>query len=263
MTSLAAPLPVRPSPLPVFAHRWVLYLRTWRGSVFSSFVLPVMFLVGMGLSLGSYVDRGGSLGVSYVDFIAPGLLASTVFQVAVGEASWPILGTLQWIRTYHAMRASPLRPRDMVGGEILYLWLRAGTSAVGVLLVMLLFGIPTSFTALLAVPAALLLAVASCAPVIAYSASINTDNMFAILFRFAVIPMTLFAGVFFPVSQMPLVARWVAFASPLWHGVELTRAATLGTPTAIGWLGHLVYLGVWAVAGYLLACRQFARKLTD
>ena len=100
----------RPSPLPVFHHRFVLYLRTWRGSVFSSFLLPVMFLLGMGFSVGSYVDRTGALGVSYVDYIAPGLLASTVLQIAVGETTWPVLGWFSWIRTYHAMRASPLRP---------------------------------------------------------------------------------------------------------------------------------------------------------
>ena len=98
---------------------------------------------------------------------------------------------------------------------------------------------------------------------LAYSATIRSDNMFAILFRFAVIPMALFAGVFFPIEQLPLVARWVAYASPLWHGVELARSATLGTPTALAWFWHVAYLAAWAVAGYLLACRQFSRKLTD
>jgi lipooligosaccharide transport system permease protein len=253
---------VAPSPWPVFYHRWRLYLNTWRGSVFSSFLLPVMFLLGLGVSVGSYVDDS-ALGVPYADFIAPGLLASTAFQVAVNEAAWPVLGGFQWVRTYHAMRASPLRPRDMVGGEILWIWLRAGTSAVGFLIVLALFGIVRSPVALLTVPAALLVAVAGCAPVIAYSASIRSDNWFALLFRFAVIPMSLFAGVFFPVEQLPLAARWVAYATPLWHGVELCRAATLGMPTTIGWLGHATYLALWAVAGYLLAVHRFTRRLTD
>jgi lipooligosaccharide transport system permease protein len=253
---------VAPSPGPVFYHRWRLYRNTWRGTVFSSFLLPVMFLLGLGISVGSYVDDS-ALGMPYAHFIAPGVLASTAFQVAISEAAWPVLGGFRWLRTYHAMRASPLRPVDIVGGEILWIWLRAGTSAAGFLIVLTLFGIVRSPTALLTVPAALLLAVASCTPVLAYSASIPTDNYFAFLFRFAVIPMTLFAGVFFPVEQLPLVARWVAYASPLWHGVELCRAATLGTPTAIGWLGHAAYLALWAVAGYLLAAHRFTRRLTD
>ncbi|MBX6751525.1 MAG: ABC transporter permease [Micromonosporaceae bacterium] len=250
------------SPWPVFYHRWRLYLNTWRGTVFSSFLLPVMFLLGLGVSVGSYVDDR-VLGMPYANFIAPGVLASTAFQVAINEAAWPVLGGFKWVRTYHAMRASPLRPVDMAVGEILWIWLRAGTSAAGFLVVLTLFGIVRSPVALLTVPAVLLLAVASCTPVLAYSASIRTDNWFSFLFRFAVIPMTLFAGVFFPVEQLPLVPRWVAYASPLWHGVELCRAATLGTPTAIGWLGHAAYLALWAVVGYLLAAHRFTRRLTD
>jgi lipooligosaccharide transport system permease protein len=222
-----------------------------------------MFLLGMGISVGSYVDTSGALGIPYVDYIAPGLLASTAFQVAVGEAAWPVLGGFQWVRTYHGMRASPLRPRDMVGGEVLWIWLRVATSAGGFLIVMALFGVVHSPIGILTLPAVLLLALAAAAPVLAYSASIVTDNWFAVLFRFAIIPMTLFAGVFFPVEQLPIVLRWVAYASPLWHGVELCRAATLGTPTAIGWLGHAGYLAAWAVVGYLLASRQFTRRLTD
>ena len=104
------------------------------------------------------------LGVSYVDFIAPGLLASTAFQVAVSEAAWPVLGGFQWVRTYHAMSASPLRSRDLVGGEILWIWLRAGTSAIGFLIVLALFGVVHSPAGLLTVPAVLLLATASNSP---------------------------------------------------------------------------------------------------
>ena len=254
---------VAPSPWPVFYHRWRLYLNTWRGSVFSSFLLPVMFLVGLGISVGSYVDDS-ALGMPYAHFIAPGVLASTVLQVAISEAAWPVLAAFQWVRTYHAMRAAPLRPVDMVGGEILWIWLRAGTSAAGFLIVLALFGMVRSpVVALLALPAALLLAVASCTPVLAFAASIRMDNGFVLLFRFAVIPMTLFSGVFFPVDQLPLVGRWVAYGLPLWHGVELCRAATLGTSTAIGWLGHAAYLALWAVAGYLLAVYRYTRRLTD
>ena len=98
--------------LPVFEHRLAGYRRVWRGSVFSTFLLPVLFLLGMGISVGAYVDTSGALGVPYIDYIAPGLLASAALQVAISETTWPILGAFNWIRTYHAMRASPLRPRD-------------------------------------------------------------------------------------------------------------------------------------------------------
>jgi lipooligosaccharide transport system permease protein len=249
--------------VPVFLHRMVFYRRVWRGSVFSSFVLPVMFLLGMGISVGSYVDNNGGFGIPYVDFIAPGLLASTVFQIAVSEATYPIAAAFMWSRIYHGMRAAPLRPRDIVGGELLFISLRAGTSALGFLFVLLVAGVLHSPLAVLTLPVALLLALASCTPVLALSARITHDGMFAVLFRFVVIPATLFAGVFFPVDQMPLVARWIAYVLPLWHGVELSRGATLGVDTALGWAGHAGYLAIWAVGGYLLAHRAYVRRLTD
>lgn len=252
-----------PTPLPVLEHCLALYRRTWRGSLFSTFALPLLFLFGMGVSLGSYVDLGGRLGVPYLDYIAPGLLASTALQVAIGESTWPILGGFEWRRTFFAMYASPLRPQDIVGGESMFVLLRVGTASIGYLVAMALFGTLHSWWAVALVPSCLLLGAAVTGPVIAFAATIKTDNMFALLYRFAIIPMTLFAGVFFPVDQLPSLARWAAYLSPLWHGVELCRAASLGTATALPVGAHVAYLGAWAVLGYYLARARFRVRLSD
>ena len=87
----------------VFEYQLVSYRRVWRGTVFSSFVLPVLFFLAMGLTVGAYVDRSGRLGVHYLDYIAPGVLASTALQMAVGESTYPVLGNFIWTRMYHAM----------------------------------------------------------------------------------------------------------------------------------------------------------------
>jgi lipooligosaccharide transport system permease protein len=247
----------------VFEHQLVAYRRTWRGSVFSSFLLPVLFLLAMGLTVGDYVDRGGALGVKYLDFIAPGLLASTALQVAVGESTWPVLSGFMWHRMYHGMRASPVRIHDMVLGHIGFVLLRVLLSAVGFLIVMTAFGAVHSAWALAALPVAVLVGLATAAPVFAYSATIKTDGLFAVLFRFAVVPMTLFAGVFFPIDPLPGPVRLLAYISPLWHGVELTRAATLGTTTAWGVFAHVGYLLAWGVAGCVLATYRFTRRLAE
>ncbi len=261
MTLVMAPRRSYPSPLPVLEHCLVSYRRTWRGSVLTTFVVPVLFLLGLGVSLGAYVDRSGTLGVRYLDFIAPGLLASSTMQVAINQSTWPILGSFEWQRRFFAMQATPLRPADILGGEALYIVARACLAAIGFLVAMAAFGTLHSWWTLAAVPASLLLSAAASMPVLAFAASIRTDNMFALLNRFAVIPMTLFAGVFFPVAAMPAVARGVAYASPLWHGVELCRAATLGTATAAPiWL-HVGYLGLWIVAGYACARSRFVSRL--
>jgi lipooligosaccharide transport system permease protein len=247
----------------VFEHNLVAYRRVWRGTVLSSFLLPVLFLLGMGLTVGGYVDRSGGLGVRYLDYIAPGLLASTAMQVAVSESTWPVFGNFMWTRTYHAMRATPVDVRDMLAGHIGYVLLRVLISSAGFVVVMAVAGTLHSVVALAVLPVALLVGLAMAAPVFAYSATIRSDAMFAVLFRFLVMPMTLFAGVFFPVTSLPPLARLLAYASPLWHGVELSRAATLGTPTAWGAWTHVGYLLAWAVGGFATAAWRFTRRLGD
>ena len=109
-------------------------------------------------------------------------------------------------------------------------------------------------------PISLLVGAAVAGPVLAYAASIKSDNMFALLFRFGVIPMTLFAGVFFPVEAMPTVARWLAYVSPLWHGVELCRAATLGWPPPFRCRSTSVTSGCGRSPGYAAGAGRGSRR---
>jgi lipooligosaccharide transport system permease protein len=239
------------------------YRRTWRGSVLSSFVLPVLFVLGFGFGVGSFVDAGGRLGnVSYLDYIVPGMIASTALQVAFSESSWPVLSKFLWIRTYHAMAASPLRVVDMLGGDLLFVVLRVGVSAAVFTAVTAAFGAVHSLWALTVPLVAALLGLASAAPVFAYAAYLESDSYFPLLFRFVLIPMTLFAGVFFPVETMPVGLRVLAYVSPLWHAVEVARAASFGAGEALRIAGHLAYLGLWAVVGFWLARLAFRRRLT-
>ncbi|GAA3224396.1 ABC transporter permease [Dactylosporangium siamense] len=242
----------------------VAYKRTWRSSVFSSFALPAMFLVAMGITVGHYIDeRSTSIGVPYLDYLGPGLLAATALQVAVGDSTWPVYGGFHWTRVYHVMRASPLTVGDVLRGHLAFVLLRVALSSAGFLVVLLLFGALHSWWALTTPLVAVLVGAACAAPCFAFAARATSDGAFAVLFRVAVVPMTLFAGVFFPVESLPWVARLLAYVSPLWHGVELSRAATLGTATAWGVPAHVAVLAVWCAVGYVLALRSFTRKLGD
>jgi lipooligosaccharide transport system permease protein len=252
------------STVAAFQYHLTFYRRTWRGSVFSSFLLPTLFLIALGLTVGRYVDaRANGLGVPYLDYIAPGVLASTALQVAVGESSFPVFAAFTWTRTYHAMRATPLTATDILRGHLAYLVLRVAIASGGFLIVLAAFGAVHSGWVFAALPAAMLVGLATATPVFGYAATVGHDGLFPVLFRFAVVPMTLFAGVFFPVDGMPWVARFLAYVSPLWHGVELCRAAVLGAPTAWGVPAHLGALALWTTGGYLFARHRFAKKLAD
>lgn len=246
----------------VLGHHLTIYRRVWRGSVFTSFLVPVLFLLGMGISVGGYVDeRQGPLGVPYLDFIAPGLLMATALQVAVSESMWPVFDGFAWSRRYEVMRTAPVRTRDILLGHVAFVQLRALIAVAGFLLVMTLFGAVHSALAPLTLPVGVLVGCATSIPIFGYSAHVKSENMFAVVMRFGVIPMTLFAGVFFEVDAMPPAARALAYVSPLWHGVELARGATLGVDTAWSWPLHVGYLLAWIAVGWPLALRQFTRRL--
>jgi lipooligosaccharide transport system permease protein len=247
----------------VLEYKLTNYRRVWKGSVLSSFALPLLFLLGMGMSVGTYVDARGVLGTDYLDYIAPGVLMATALQVAVGESTWPVFGSFAWTRVYHSMLATPLRVRDILVGGLGFVLVRVALASVGFIVVMMVFGAVHSWRVVLVLPACLLLGLAIAAPTVAYAASIKSDGMFAVLLRFGIIPMSLFAGVFFPVDSLPPVPRWLAFATPLWHGVELARSSTLGIDTAWGWAAHTGYLLLWCALGYWLALRRFRRRLAD
>lgn len=246
---------------------WALsYKRTWRVSVVSSFLGPVLFLAAMGLGLGGTIDDGGRAaslgGVRYLVFMAPGLLAATAMQTGAGEAMYPVMGAIKWMGTYKAMLATPLGVRSIVAGHLTWITVRLALVSSVFLAVTVLFGAVDSPRAIAAVPAAVLAGAALAAPVMAFSASRDNDYAFAGLQRFVIIPMFLFSGTFFPISQLPAGVRPLAWITPLWHGVELCRGLTLGTLGGLAALGHVAYLVVLGVAGFAAALVTYRRRLT-
>lgn len=241
------------------------YKRTWRGGLINGFLSPVLFLAAMGIGLGGLVHSQtaarGLHGVSYLMWLAPGLLAANAMQVAVQESTYPVMGAIKWIRTYHAMLATPLRVIDVMLGHLIWIALRVMMVCAIFLGVMAAFGTTKSWTAALLLPAGLLTGVAFAAPVVAFAATRETDSGFSALFRFVVMPLFLFSGTFFPLTQLPSGVRPIAYATPLWHGVDLCRTLALGTEHAWPTIGHVAYLGAMAVIGTLLAVRTYRSRL--
>ena len=250
----------------VVEHRAVQYRLTFRSSVFTSFLSPLLFLTAMGVGLGGYVDRSGGAalgGLTYLQFLAPGLLAATVMQSAAFEATFPIIGGLNWQRTFHAMYATPLSPRDIALGNLAWMAIRLAMIAAVFTLIIVAFGAAQSPLVVLGIPVAVLTGMAFAAPIAAFSATQRTPNRFNVIFRFGITPLFLFSGTFFPIEQLPSFLQPIAWLSPLWHGVDLSRGIVLGTisqhPALM--LAHVVILGAIVAVSTWATVRTIERRL--
>lgn len=243
------------------------YRRTWRGTVISSFVNPVLFLSAMGLSLGRLVDASpNELAVPYLAFIATGLMAATAMQTSAGEGAWPVMAGIKWRKGYHGAITTPLGPGDIVLGSVLWGAIRLTFVLVVFAVISVLFGALEIGPALLAVPPGVLTGVAFQTVVTAFTVTREDETSLSTLFRFGIIPLFLFSGTFFPISHLPDFLQWVAYATPLFHGVELVRKIALpdidaSVVTDLSIWAHVAYLAVMTALGLFLASRFLARRL--
>jgi lipooligosaccharide transport system permease protein len=243
---------------------WLTLLRrTWRGTVVSAVLGPVMYLTAMGVGIGTLINQGQGLpgAVPYLSFIAPGVLAATGMQNGIFEGSFVVLGSLKWNGNYWAAVNTPQRPEDVMLGTAMQGLMRIICLCVVFFGSMVGFGTVHSAWGLLALPVSLLTGAVFLFAMMAYSVTLDSDQPLNVVFRFIMTPLFLFSGTFFPWQQLPGWMQPIAFATPLWHGVELSRELTLGTVDAGSALIHVGYLLAALALAYWLARRNFRRRL--
>ena len=251
-------------PLHVFEGQALNYARVWRASVFSNFLNPVLYLAAMGIGLGSLVDRNPSAefgGLDYLVWLAPGLLAATGMQSGAGEGSFPIMAGLKWIKTFPAIMNTPVSVTDLLVGLLTWIGVRLLMICMifaGMLVVFDAAGIGRAF---LAIFPAVLTGLAFAAPMAAFTSWIEDDTGLTMVFRFAIVPLFLFSGTFFPIEQLPDLLEGLAYATPLFHGVELTRSVALGIEAALPLWQHVTYLVALFLLGALVARHNLTKRL--
>ena len=266
----AAPvaLPKLPSTavLSVRAFRcWLLmYQRTWRASVWSSVFGPLFYLGAMGYGLGSLVDKNGTAslgGVPYVVFVAPAVLAVQAMNTGMSGALFPVFGGMHWNKIYLAARATMLRPGDIFRGHLLFMTMRIAMNSACFIVLMAAFGLIRSPWAVLLLPASALLGFAFATPSAAWAVTLDHDVQMNYPIRFGAVPLMLFSGTFFPITQLPGWIRPLAYATPLWHGVALCRALSLGDIDAGSTAIHVGYLVAMAALGLWWGSHTYRRRL--
>ena len=257
---MATPLSLR-----VFEAEARVYRRTWRGSVVSSFLNPVLYMFAMGVGLGSIVDAnlpGGIDGVPYLTFLAPGILVATAMNTGASEGAWKVMGGIVWAKTWHARLASPIGIEGLVVGHLFWSTFRVFMVSVIFAGVIAAFRVAPLFESLLAVGPAVLVGSAMVAATTAFTVRLNEMSGLPMFFRFVVLPMFLFSGAFFPITQLPNLLQPVALVTPVYHGVELARAIVVGTSPAVAWWVSILYLVAWIVGFGMLCVKPLREKLT-
>jgi lipooligosaccharide transport system permease protein len=240
----------------VYKHSWTV--------IFTGFFEPVFYLFGIGLGMGALVPSVD--GISYVSFVAPGLLAASCLNGALSDGCFNIWFKLHFMKTYDGILATPMRVPDVVFGEMLWAVTRGSIYAACFLIVLLTVGHITGRTVLLsplaslAFPAAVLAATSFSALFVCITTFVRKIEDFDIVVGLAVMPMFLFSGTFFPVSRVPLIPRIVVELLPLYHGTAMLRQLTTGAMdrTFAVHVGYLVILGATAFA---VAMRRLERTL--
>ena len=228
---------------------------------------PVLYLVSIGLGVGAYIDKNtggmGVDGVSYITFLAPALLATAAIQGAIDKSVYPTLEGFKWNKIFFSMNSTPLSGNHIAMGVFLNSLIRVIFTAVIYWFVMLAFGVLESPRAWLAIFTAVMAGAAFGALMQALAGMLeNEDIFFTVLQRFVIMPLFLFSGTFYPLTNMPIFLQWIGWISPLWHATELGRWLTYGHEiSSLMLYTHFIFLNSLLLLGVIASRRIFTRRL--
>jgi lipooligosaccharide transport system permease protein len=236
-----------------YSHSWLVLL--------SGIFEPLFYLLSIGVGIGGLVGQvtGPAGRIGFTSFVAPALLATSAMNGAVMDSTYNVYFRLKYAKLYDSALATPMRSADVALGEIGWALIRGGLYAVSFLLVMLAMGLVHSPWAILALPTALLIGFAFAGAGLAATTFMTSWQHFEFV-QLATLPMFLFSTTFYPLGVYPRALQVVIECTPLFQGITLMRALTLGG-VGPGLLWSVLYLAVMGVAGLALAGRRISRLL--
>ena len=232
--------------------------------VLSGFFEPVFYLFSLGIGLGKLIENvetSSGMEVSYAAFIAPALLAVSAMNGAIYDSTWNVFFKLNYGKLYEGQLSTSLGPLDVALGEILYALLRGLVYATGFMIIMQFAGLNLAPTALLALPAVVLIAFGFASLGMAVTSYMKTFQHMDWI-NMVLLPMFLFSATFYPITVYPEAVQAIVMALPLWHGVELIRGLTTGA-LSIAMLGHVLYYVVMIAIGLVFTTTRLRKLFLD
>jgi len=229
---------------------------TWM-VVASGFVEPLIYLVAFGYGIGQFIDGvvdGNGNPISYAQFIAPALLATSAMNGAIYDSTWNVFFKMHFGRIYNGMLSTSLGTLDVALGEISWALLRGLAYAIGFMAIVTPMGLVPSWWGLLAIPASVLVAFGFAAVGMGITSYLKHRQQMQYI-QLVMLPMFLFSGTFYPLTIYPEPIQWFIQALPLWQAIELIRGLTLGILN-LAMLGHVLYFVVMIIGGLYFTTRR-------
>ena len=229
---------------------------------------PVLYLLSVGIGIGALVDSTSGadnpIGVPYLTFLAPALLATAAIQAAMDETTFPTMQGFLWDKSFFAMISTQLMARDLVGGIMIASSIRCSFNTLIYAGVLVLFGAVPLTSVPVLVFAAIFAGISFAGVMLAVTSFVKQDDGFyAIVGRFVLTPMFMFSGTFYPLESLPIYLQWVGWISPVWHATNLGRNLSYGLEVAPWLLAvHVIFMGALLVVAMVVATRKFASRLS-
>jgi lipooligosaccharide transport system permease protein len=245
-----------------FVQVWRRNLLVWRKlaipSMLGNLADPLLYLFGLGYGLGRMLEDVN--GLSYIAFLAAGIVCSSTMMSASFEAMYSAFSRMQMQKTWEAILNAPLTLDDVVLGELVWAASKSFLSGSAVLIVTAALGLVPSPLAVAVIPLVFLTGLAFAGLGLIMTALSPSYDFFMYYFTLCVTPMMLLCGVFFPLDQLPSAAQAAAQLLPLTHAVSLARPLVNGTVPP-SWLLHVAVLAIYAMAGFYVALALTRRRL--
>jgi lipooligosaccharide transport system permease protein len=210
----------------VWQRHFTVYKKLYKSSIAFNFLEPVLYLVALGLGLGAFVREIN--GVPYINFIAPGLIASSSMFATASECTYGTYVRMTYQKTFDAILATPVNINDLVAGELMWGATKSAFYGSIIAVVISLFGLISSPAILLIVPLLFISGLIFAETAVIATALVPGIDSFSYFFTLLLTPSFLFSGIFFPIETLsPIVAK-IAFFTPLYHLVNICRAFSAG-----------------------------------
>jgi lipooligosaccharide transport system permease protein len=233
------------------------FSKLWKGSLAPQFIDPLFYLVALGFGLGTYIASIN--GVPYRDFLAPGLIASSAMWAASFECTYNVYIRMNEYHLYDAVLSTPVEVQDLVAGDLVWSAIRSAVYGTVFLLVVTAFGLIHSWWAIGIPPLVAIGGLAFSTIAYSFTALIPRIDLYSYFFTLGITPMFLFSGIFFPFDRLPRVAEVIAWFTPLYHLVQVTRGMADGPGPIV--LVHVALLLVISLALFAIPVRAVRRRL--